>query len=89
MKRFTRYVQAVQSHQAAYTTNLIQMMQYCPSGQFWTLRQQQQTSFALPMSPVINNTHHHFRANNSSSSVGSDEAYYKEVENHPEEEGDS
>ena len=89
MKRFTRYVQAVQSHQAAYTTNLIQMMQYCPSGQFWTLRQQQQTSFALPMSPVINNTHHHFRANNSSSSVGSDEAYYKEVENHPEKEGDS
>ena len=49
-----RYIEAVQSHQSAYTANLVQMVQYCPSGQFWTLRQQQQTSFALPMSPIIN-----------------------------------
>jgi hypothetical protein len=76
-------VQAVQSHQAAYTSNLIQMMQYCPSGQFWTLRQQQQTSFALPMSPVINNNRR--QTGNHRNSDGSDEAYYHQVENHPQE----
>lgn len=86
--RFYRYVQTVQSHQAAYTSNLIQMMQYCPSGQFWTLRQQQQTSFALPMSPIINNNcHHGYRPNNHRSSDGSEDAYYQQVENYPEELG--
>lgn len=83
-----KYVQTVQSHQAAYTSNLIQMMQYCPSGQFWTLRQQQQTSFALPMSPIINNNcHHGYRPNNHRSSDGSEDAYYQQVENYPEELG--
>eukprot|EP00116_Pleurobrachia_bachei_P014706 sb/3474968/ len=48
-----KYIQAIQNHQIAYTTNLMGMVQYCPSGQFWSLRQQQLTSFALPMSPCL------------------------------------
>jgi len=47
-----KYITAVQGHQAAYTANFVQMVQYCPAGQFWQLRQHQQTSFALPITPL-------------------------------------
>ena len=65
------------------------MVQYCPSGQFWALRQQQQTSFALPMSPIINNSRNNPVTPNFYNNPhipDSGDAYFANVESFLEEE---